>query len=39
MDSNNEAAAESRMEIVVEAALAGHDIGPFEPVEEGTKGY
>jgi hypothetical protein len=34
-----DAAAESRLEMMVEAALAGHDIGPFEPADATTGGY
>ena len=35
---NREAKA-SILEIQVNAALAGHDLGPFEPVEVLTGGY
>lgn len=31
--------AESRLEIMVEAALSGHDLGPFEPVASGSGGF
>lgn len=30
---DKEAAAASRLEVMVEATLAGHDIGPFAPVD------
>ena len=30
---------ESILEIQVDAALSGHDLGPFEPVEVLTGGY
>ncbi len=32
-------AKESILEIQVNAALSGHDLGPFEPVEVLTGGY
>ena len=37
MDKNN--AKESILEIQVDAALSGHDLGPFEPVAVLTGGY
>ena len=39
MDQLTKDAKESILSIQVDAALSGHDLGPFEPVEVLTGGY